>query len=472
MAPRDFPPGAQRSSASLPAFSVVSRGPAATRLAGSQSFACLEGSPLSFSAFSFHPLIVKALDAAGYTAPTPVQAAAIPPALAGRDLLATAETGTGKTAAFVLPALQRIATSLKPRVRGPRVLVLTPTRELASQVTKAARQYGRFLHLNTIEIVGGMPYRQQLQLMARPLDIVVATPGRLIDHLERRRLDLSELDVLVFDEADRMLDMGFIEAVELIAAACPATRQTLFFSATLDRPVAKIAARLLRDPVRIAVSSAASAPDIEQRLHQVDDLAHKHRLLHHWAASSELAKGIVFAATKRDADALARDLAKVGHAAAALHGDMDQRARNRTLDRLRSGGLRLLVATDVAARGIDVRDITHVINFDLPRSAEDYVHRIGRTGRAGARGVAISFAGRAERDMVARIERFTGTPLPAHVIPGLEPTRSFSREPVVTRKRSFRGDGKRFGKPASGRHAPSGRPAMSRRPLDGVRRPG
>src|SRR5713226_5540612 len=410
MAPRDFPPGAQRSSASLPAFSVVSRGPAATRLAGSQSFACLEGSPLSFSAFSFHPLIVKALDAAGYSAPTPVQAAAIPPALANRDLLATAETGTGKTAAFVLPALQRIATSLKPRVRGPRVLVLTPTRELASQVTKAARQYGRFLHLNTIEIVGGMPYRQQLQLMARPLDIVVATPGRLIDHLERRRLDLSELEVLVFDEADRMLDMGFIEAVEQIAAACPATRQTLFFSATLDRPIARIAARLLRDPVRIA--------------------------------------------------------------AAALHGDMDQRSRNRTLDRLRSGSLRLLVATDVAARGIDIRDVTHVINFDLPRSTEDYVHRIGRTGRAGASGVAISFAGRAERDMVARIERFTGMPLAVHVVPGLEPTRSFAREPVVTRKRSFRGDGKRFGKPASGRHAPSGRPAISRRPLDGVRRPG
>jgi superfamily II DNA/RNA helicase len=425
---------------------------------------------LSFSAFSFHPLILKALDAAGYTAPTPVQAAAIPPALAGRDLLATAETGTGKTAAFVLPSLQRLATSLKPRVRGPRILILTPTRELASQITKAARQYGKFLHLNTIEIVGGMPYRQQLQLMARPLDIVVATPGRLIDHLERRRIDLAELEVLVLDEADRMLDMGFIEAVELIAAACPATRQTLFFSATLDRPVAKIAAGLLRDPVRIAVTSAASAPDIEQRLHQVDDLAHKHRLLHHWAASSELAKGIVFAATKRDVDQLARDLAKAGHSAAALHGDMDQRARNRTLDSLRSGRLRLLVATDVAARGIDVRDISHVINFDLPRNAEDYVHRIGRTGRAGASGVAISFAGRAERDMVARIERFTGTPLPAHVVPGLEPTRSFSREPVVTRKRSFRG-AKRFGNQASGRHTPSRRPAVSRA-SEGVRRPG
>src|SRR6266851_3110114 len=455
-----------------PCFQRRSRGPAAFGLAGTVPCCLLGGFPLSFADFSFHPLILKALDAAGYTAPTPVQAAAIPPALAGRDLLATAETGTGKTAAFVLPALQRIATSLKPRVRGPRVLVLTPTRELASQITKAARQYGKFLHLNIIEIVGGMPYRQQLQLMARPLDIVVATPGRLIDHLERRRLDLSELEVLVFDEADRMLDMGFIDAVEQIAAACPPTRQTLFFSATLDRPIAKIAARLLRDPERIAVNSTASAPDIEQRLHQVDDLAHKHRLLHHWAASSELAKGIVFAATKRDADALARDLAKAGHSAAALHGDMDQRARNRTLDRLRSGGLRLLVATDVAARGIDVRDISHVINFDLPRSTEDYVHRIGRTGRAGASGVAISFAGRAERDMVARIERFTGMPLAVHVVPGLEPTRSFARDPVVTRKRNFRHDGNRFAKPAAGRHAAPGRPAALRRPVVAVRRPG
>src|SRR5258708_21181075 len=196
-----------------PCFERRSRGPAAFRLTGSLLCACLEGSPLSFAEFSFHPLILKALGAAGYTAPTPVQAAAIPPALAGRDLLATAETGTGKTAAFVLPALQRIATSLKPRLRGPRVLVLTPTRELASQVTKAARQYGKFLHLNTIEIVGGMPYPQQLQLMARPLDIVVATPGRLIDHLERRRLHLSELDVLVFDGTHRILVMALIDSV-------------------------------------------------------------------------------------------------------------------------------------------------------------------------------------------------------------------------------------------------------------------
>ncbi len=414
--------------------------------------------------------------------PTPIQAAAIPPVIAGQDLLATAETGTGKTAAFMLPALHRLATALKPRQRGPRILVLTPTRELAAQITKAARQYGKFLHLNTIEIVGGMPYRQQLQLLARPLDIVVATPGRLIDHLERRRIDLSEVELLILDEADRMLDMGFIEPVELISAACPSTRQTLLFSATLNRGVAKVAAKLLRDPSRIEIARAMSAADIEQRLHHVDDVSHKHRLLHHFAASPELAKGIVFAATKRDVDALARELANAGFATAGLHGDMDQRERNRTLDRLRSGAVRLLVATDVAGRGLDVRDVTHVINFDLPHSAEDYVHRIGRTGRAGKSGIAISFAGRTDRGLVGRIERLTGTRLAVHVVPGLEPTRPVGA-PDASRKRPFRRGAERYGKPAHGKPAQGkpyagnrakdgGRPSFVRRSAEGQRRPG
>jgi superfamily II DNA/RNA helicase len=437
----------------------------------------VRGLALSFTDLSLHPLVLKAIEASGYTVPTPIQAAAIPPAVAGRDLLATAETGTGKTAAFMLPALHRLASTLTPRRRGPRVLVLTPTRELAAQITKAARQYGKFLHLNTMEIVGGMPYRQQLQLMARPLDVVVATPGRLIDHLERRRIDLSEVELLILDEADRMLDMGFIEPVELIAAACPPTRQTLLFSATLNRGVAKVAAKLLRDPMRVEIARTLSAPDIEQRLHHVDDLAHKRRLLHHWAASDELSKGIVFAATKRDVDSLARELASAGFATAGLHGDMDQRERNRTLDRLRSGAVRLLVATDVAGRGLDVRDITHVINFDLPHSAEDYVHRIGRTGRAGKSGIAISFAGHADRGMLARIERFTGTPLPVHVVPGLEPTRPV-RNAAPTHKRPFRRGAQRFAKPGEGkpyaghRSNPGGRPAASRRTAEGQRRPG
>jgi superfamily II DNA/RNA helicase len=377
---------------------------------------------MSFADLSLHPMVLKALEEGGYTDATPVQAAAIPPALEGRDVLATAATGTGKTAAFLLPALTRIAALPSQRMPGaPRILVLAPTRELASQVTQAVRKYGKYLRLSSVDIVGGMPYRDQLRLLSRPIDVVVATPGRLIDHVQRGKIDLSEVEVLVLDEADRMLDMGFAEDVDFIAQACSADRQTMLFTATLDRRMSGLAERLLKNPVRVAVEHVAAEVLIEQRLHHTDDLEHKRRLLHHFASSPDVGKALVFAATKRDADTLAQDLVQAGHLAAPLHGDMTQAQRNRTLDRLRSGHVRLVVATDVAARGIDVRDISHVINFDLPRVAEDYVHRIGRTGRAGATGVAISFAGRADREALVRIERFTKARLEVHVVPGLEP---------------------------------------------------
>ncbi|MBP2300216.1 DEAD/DEAH box helicase [Azospirillum picis] len=381
---------------------------------------------MTFSELGLHPLVLKALEAFEYTTPTPVQSEAIPPALQGRDILATAETGTGKTAAFMLPALTRTAELPLNGEATPRVLVLAPTRELAKQVTDAARKYAKFMKLNIVDVVGGMPYREQLRLLSRPVDVLVATPGRLLDHVARRRISLDEVEVLILDEADRMLDMGFLDDVETIARCCPASRQTLLFTATLDRRMAQLAGKLLRDPVRVAVESQATAINVEQRLHHADDLDHKRRLLQHFAAQPEVGKAIIFAATKRDADTLAEELSAAGHAAAALHGDMDQTKRNRTLQRLRTGQVRLLVATDVAARGIDVRDITHVINFDLPRSAEDYVHRIGRTGRAGASGVAISFAARADRDTLFRIERYTKATLAVHVVPGLEPTRPFT----------------------------------------------
>ena len=416
---------------------------------------------MSFTNLGLHDLIVKALDVGGYTEPTPIQAAAIPAALAGRDILATADTGTGKTAAFMLPALNRIAAAPGVRKAGaPRVLVLAPTRELARQVTQAVRKYGKFLRLNTVDVVGGMPYREQLRMLAHPVDVIVATPGRLMDHLERGRLDLSSVEVLILDEADRMLDMGFVEDVQMIASACPPTRQTLLFTATLDRRMTQIAAQLLRDPERIAVERANNSAQIEQRLHHTDDLAHKRRLLHHFAASPELSKAIVFAATKREADALANELVDAGHAAAALHGDMMQGQRNRTLQRLRAGDVRLLVATDVAARGIDVRDISHVINFDLPRTAEDYVHRIGRTGRAGAAGVAISFAQRADREVLARIERYTGARLTVHAVPGLEPRVPINAGPAKrpARFNRPRGNGGGAGAPA-GRSGGAGAPA-------------
>lgn len=378
---------------------------------------------MSFEDLNLNLSIIKAIHDSGYTTPTPIQKQAIPELLSGHDIMASAQTGTGKTAAFMLPALHLLATPSKVQGRGPRVLVLTPTRELALQVSEAAKKYGKYLpRTKVVSILGGMPYPLQNKLLSQPVDILVATPGRLIDHIQRGRIDFSRLEMLVLDEADRMLDMGFIDDVETIAAATPATRQTLLFSATLDGAIDKVAAKLLKSPKRIQVASQKARLDnIEQRLHYVDDMSHKNRLLNHVLRDEALKQAIVFTATKRDADTLADNLYAQGYAAAALHGDMNQRERTRTLTKLRSGGLRVLVATDVAARGIDIADITHVINFDLPKFAEDYVHRIGRTGRAGATGIAVSFASNRDSAHLTKIERYTGQRIMSHIVPGLEP---------------------------------------------------
>jgi superfamily II DNA/RNA helicase len=378
---------------------------------------------MSFENLNLHPTIVKAVLAAGYTSPTPIQQQAIPELIAGHDVMASAQTGTGKTAAFMLPALHRLATPAKVRSRGPRILVLTPTRELALQVSDAASKYGKFLpQVNIVSILGGMPYPLQNKLLSRTVDVLVATPGRLIDHIERGRIDFSRLEMLVLDEADRMLDMGFIQDVERIAAATPANRQTLLFSATLDKTIDKIAAHLLKTPKRIQIiREREEFNHIDQRMHYVDDLSHKNRILDHLLCDTTIKQAIIFTATKRGADSLADDLSAQGHKTSSLHGDMTQRERTRTLTGLRRGRLKILVATDVAARGIDVADITHVINFDLPKFAEDYVHRIGRTGRAGTSGTAISFASSKDLIHLKRIERFTGNRFEFHAIPGIEP---------------------------------------------------
>ena len=383
---------------------------------------------MRFAELNLAPQILEALAACGYDQPTPIQAQTIPALLAGRDVIGSAQTGTGKTAAFVLPALHRLAQNPQPLAArhrlasAPRVLVLAPTRELAQQVAEQAVRYGQRLRVTTVCLYGGAPYPVQNRQLARGADLLVATPGRLLDHVERGRVDLSRLEVLVLDEADRMLDLGFADDVERVCALTPATRQTVLFSATFDGAAGRLAAKLARDPVRVDVRSERAAPlAIEQRVHFADDRAHKNRLLDHLLADVAMRQSIVFIATKRDAEALAVRLQGEGHAAAALHGDMNQRERNRTLSDLRRGGVRTLVATDVAARGIDVPGLTHVINFDLPRQAEDYVHRIGRTGRAGASGIAVSFANHAERGTLRTIERLTGATIPAHVIPGLEP---------------------------------------------------
>ncbi|ABX14918.1 DEAD/DEAH box helicase [Burkholderia multivorans] len=437
----------------------------------------------SFASLGLSPEIVSALQAAGYVKPTPVQQRAIPAGIAGRDLLVSSPTGSGKTAAFMLPAIERFAQLQKAQAQQPRapreanqgerrarrpqpvarpgLLVLTPTRELAMQVTTAASTYGKHLkRLRTVSILGGVAYGQQLMLLAKNPEILVATPGRLLDHLERGRIDLSELKMLVLDEADRMLDMGFIEDIETIVEATPESRQTMLFSATLDGKIGSLTSRLLKDPERIEIQQRLeSRANIAQTVHYVDDRDHKDRLLDHLLRDAALDQAIIFTATKIDADQLAGRLADAGFQSAALHGDLPQGARNRTIRALRERRVRVLVATDVAARGIDIPGITHVFNYDLPKFAEDYVHRIGRTGRAGRSGIAVSLVHHAEQGALKRIERFVRSPLPVNVIEGFEPRKTPPRNDRSNgRGRPGGGNGgRRFGGKPGGGHGGHGR---------------
>jgi superfamily II DNA/RNA helicase len=307
------------------------------------------------------------------------------------------------------------------------------------QVATEASKYSQYLSkVKTVCIYGGAPYPFQNRELAKPYEILVATPGRLIDHMERGRINFSRLEVLILDEADRMLDMGFIEPVEKIAKATPDSRQTLLFSATMKGSVLNLSRNLLNNPVEInIISDILKHENIEQRLHYVDGLDHKYRLLQHLLEDPTINQAIVFTSTKRHADQLVEELYERGYQAAALHGDMNQRQRTRTVSRLRSGEIRILVATDIAARGIDVQTISHVINFDLPGSVEDYVHRIGRTGRAGACGIALSLANTKETQLVRRIEAYTGKKITPHVIPGMEPVSKGGGRP----RRNFRSRG-------------------------------
>ncbi len=396
---------------------------------------------MSFDTLGLDPSLVATLAALGYQAPSPVQLAAIPAALSGADLLVSSQTGSGKTAAFMLPSLQRIlsqprrapetpSSGRRQRAFSPRVLVLAPTRELALQVQKATHGYGQGQRLRTACLVGGMPYGPQLKQLSRPLDIVIATPGRLKDHLARGSLDLSQVEVLVLDEADRMLDMGFQEDIDHIVGLIPPARQTMLFSATLEGIVGKLAQRVTQSPRRIDIAPEVKKEAmIEQHALFADNFAHKTKLLDALLKDEDVLQALIFTATKRSAEDLSDSLQSQGHAAGALHGDMHQRERNFTLQRLRDGNMRMLVATDVAARGIDVPGITHVINFDAPRQAEDYVHRIGRTGRAGRAGVAVTLIGQADRGLMRSIERYTGSSIKISVIPGLEPSARTENRP-------------------------------------------
>ncbi|HEZ2350600.1 TPA: DEAD/DEAH box helicase [Neisseria meningitidis] len=379
---------------------------------------------IKFADLNLDKNILSAVSSEGYESPTPIQAQAIPFALEGRDIMASAQTGSGKTAAFLLPTLQKLTKRSEKPGKGPRALVLTPTRELAAQVEKNALAYAKNMRwFRTVSIVGGASFGYQTRALSKPVDLIVATPGRLMDLMQSGKVDFARLEVLILDEADRMLDMGFIDDIETIVEATPSDRQTLLFSATWDGAVGKLARKLTKDPEIIEVERVDDQGKIEEQLLYCDDMRHKNRLLDHILRDANIDQCVIFTSTKAMTEVIADELYEKGFAANCLHGDMPQGWRNRTLMDLRKGRCKILVATDVAARGIDVPTITHVINYDLPKQAEDYVHRIGRTGRAGRTGIAITFAEVNEYVKVHKIEKYINRKLPELTIEGMEPTR-------------------------------------------------
>ena len=409
-----------------------------------------------FNEFDLDQKILNTLAQLGYKTPTPIQELAIPKALEGCDLLASAQTGTGKTAAFMLPSLHKMMRNPRQKGKGPRMLILVPTRELAMQIAKVAEKYSRSLdHIRTICIYGGVPYPIQRRQLSRPYEILVATPGRLIDHMDQGIIDLSNLEIFVLDEADRMLDMGFIEPVEQIAASSPADRQTLLFSATFDKKIIRLSKALQKDPQEIRIEPEnLTRKNIQQKVYYTDSLGHKMQLIDHILEHENVYQAILFTSTISSVDTIADELSEKGHKVGGLHGDMNQRQRSRMIKQLREGKIQLLVATDVAARGIDIDTVTHVINIDLPFQAEDYVHRIGRTGRADNEGVAISFASQRERDKLEKIHKLIGFAIEVHTAQGLEPKQKKSspskhRDGKPDWKRDGKTDWKRDGKKKS-----------------------
>ncbi|MGQ0696751.1 MAG: DEAD/DEAH box helicase [Panacagrimonas sp.] len=375
---------------------------------------------MSFSELGLAPELLRAIESQGYTQPTPIQAKAIPLVLAGRDLLAAAQTGTGKTAAFTLPILQKLSgTSPRPL---PRVLVLVPTRELAAQVGESVCTYGRHLPgYRTAIIFGGVGMHPQIDQFKRGVDIVVATPGRLLDHLQQRTANLSGIEILVLDEADRMLDMGFIRDIRKVLAVIPKKRQNLLFSATFNPEMRTFAQTLLHDPVSVDVAPRNTPIElVAQRVHPVEK-SRKTALVAHLVKSGDWQQVLIFTRTKHGANRLADQLARDGIHTAAIHGNKSQGARTKALADFKAGSVRVLVATDIAARGIDIDQLPHVINYELPNVPEDYVHRIGRTGRAGCEGEAISLVSGDEREYLRDIQKLLKREIPSSVVVGFEP---------------------------------------------------
>jgi ATP-dependent RNA helicase RhlE len=361
----------------------------------------------------------------GYTTPTPIQAQAIPVVLAGRDLLGAAQTGTGKTAGFTLPLLQRLApkstTSFSPARHPVRCLIVTPTRELALQVEESVRTYGKYLKLKSTCIYGGVGMQPQVDALRGGVDVVVATPGRLLDHVQQKTVDLRQVEILVLDEADRMLDMGFIHDIRKILALLPAQRQNLLFSATFPEEIRKLAAAFMKDPVTVEVARRNTPAELVGQVQHPVAADRKRELLAHLVKSNDWRQVLVFTKTKHGANRLAQQLEKSGIEADAIHGNKAQNARVRTLKRFKDNELRVLVATDIAARGLDIEALPHVVNYDLPHVAEDYVHRIGRTGRAGVEGEAVSLVSPEDRPLMAAIERLINRKIEQRVIEGFEP---------------------------------------------------
>ncbi len=367
---------------------------------------------MDFAQLSLTEPLLRAVAAEGYTQPTPIQERAIPHVLAGRDLLGVAQTGTGKTAAFALPILQQL-TLRPPRARGIRVLVLAPTRELASQIGESFRTYGRNTRITNTVIFGGVGQSPQVHALRRGVDVVVATPGRLLDLMEQRHVSLSTIEILVLDEADRMLDMGFIHDVRRIIAKVPKERQTLFFSATMPDEVVSLSRSILTNPERVAVDPVVTTPEkVNQSICFVEKADKRLLLAHLLKTDPAMTRVLVFTRTKHGANRVVKDLDHEGFRSEAIHGNKAQTARERALANFKRGATRALIATDIAARGIDVDGITHVVNYDLPNVPESYIHRIGRTARAGAAGIALSFCDREEREYLIDIERLIRTHVP------------------------------------------------------------
>jgi ATP-dependent RNA helicase RhlE len=387
---------------------------------------------MSFVTLGLLPEIVRAVTERGYTDPTPVQAQAIPEILAGRDMLAGAQTGTGKTAGFTLPLLQRLLASTR-RGPAPRALVLTPTRELTAQVAESVRSYGKYLSLRSTVVFGGVSINPQIDVLRQGVDILIATPGRLLDHVQQRTVDLSQVEIFVLDEADRMLDMGFINDIRRVIRLLPAKRQNLMFSATYSDDIRKLAGGVLKNPAEVEVARRNTAVESVTQLAHMVSKDEKRALLSHLIRANDWPQVLVFTRTKHGANRLTKQLEDDSIAAAAIHGNKSQSARVAALSGFKSGRVRALVATEVAARGLDIKELPFVVNYELPNVPEDYVHRIGRTGRAGATGTAVSLVAPDESGLLKDIERLIGKAIRREAMPAISapPPRAPGANPVT-----------------------------------------